>query len=230
MAGEGLQRKRVEGAEANTISASVLQQIRADIIKCKLNPGDKLRSDDLRRKYGVGVSPLREALSRLVVEGLVTSEGQRGFRVAPTSIADFEEVTQLRCELENIAIRDAIYNGGDEWEAAIAGAFHHLSLIKRFQGKLSEELADEWERRHRAFHESLIAACGNRKLLTIIRHMVDQTERYRHVAIAYSDIPRKDELEHKAIMNAVLARDAAKACSLLTKHFNKTVEMVKELL
>lgn len=218
-----------------TVAAAVLEQLREDIVRCRLKPGSKLRSDDLRARYDVGVSPLRESLSRLAVEGLVTSVGQRGFCVAPISIEDFREITRLRCELEKIAITDAIAMGDDEWESNIVRAFHHLSVMERRPKTDGLEhnattSSQEWERRHRLFHEALLEGCGSVRLLGMIANLVDQSERYRHVAVAYSKMPRKDVQEHKAIMNAVLARDTAKSLDLLTRHLNKTVKMVAELL
>jgi len=217
------------------MAAAVLEQLREDIVRCRLKPGSKLRSDDLRARYEVGVSPLRESLSRLAVEGLVTSVGQRGFRVAPISIEDFREITRLRCELERMAITDAIALGDDEWESDIVKAFHNLSVMERRPKSEGTDvslasLSLEWERRHRLFHEALLEGCGSARLLGMIGNLVDQSERYRHVAVAYSTMPRKDLGEHKAIMNTVLARDTPRAVELIAKHLNKTVKMVAQLL
>ena len=81
----------------------------------------------LASTYGVGVSPLREALSRLASERLVTASGQRGFRVPPVSAAEMWEVIRLRQLLEREALADAIARGDAAWESAIVAAFHRLT-------------------------------------------------------------------------------------------------------
>jgi GntR family carbon starvation induced transcriptional regulator len=68
-----------------TLSESAYDALRDDIIRGRLEPEEKLRIEELRQKYATGASPLREALNRLAGEGFVTTEGQRGFRVAPLS-------------------------------------------------------------------------------------------------------------------------------------------------
>ena len=72
--------------EAKTLAAQVYEKLREDIVAGHLEPGSKLKLEQLLSKYSVGMSPLREALSRLVGDMLVTSQGQRGFRVAPLSL------------------------------------------------------------------------------------------------------------------------------------------------
>lgn len=230
MGNEELSSIAESGTKSKTIAGTVLEKLRADLVSCKVRPGSKLRSNELREKYEVGISPLREALSRLAGEGLVISEDQRGFRAAPISIADFEDITGIRCDIECGALRDSIRLGDDDWESNIVRAFHHLALIKRVSGEADDGISGEWESRHRAFHRALLAGCGSERRLSMIDSLVNQSDRYRHVALAYSDMPRDDEREHKAILDAVLARDVEKAERLLIRHLTKTVDMVRVTL
>src|ERR687889_597433 len=78
-----------------TLSGRVLALMRNDILELRLEPGSKLLFEALREKYDVGLSPLRESLSRLVVEGLVVGEDRRGFRVAPMTEEDYIDLTTL---------------------------------------------------------------------------------------------------------------------------------------
>src|SRR3546814_17788514 len=74
----------------------------------------------------IGFTPLREALMRLSSEGLVLAEEQRGFRVAPATLADLEDIMTSRAEIEALALQRAIRLGGDDWEARIVAAFHQI--------------------------------------------------------------------------------------------------------
>jgi len=82
--------------------------VRDMILTGELPAGQKIKIDDLRRKLDTGASPVREALSLLTSDMLVERIDQRGFRAAPTSTANFAEILQLRCALEDIALRQSI--------------------------------------------------------------------------------------------------------------------------
>ena len=93
-----------------TLSAVAVTRLRNDILSCALPPGERLRLDALKTLYGVGFSPLREALVQLCAEGLVELEEQRGFRVAPVSADDLTDVTNTRVDIETLALRGALPN------------------------------------------------------------------------------------------------------------------------
>src|SRR5215475_10127091 len=112
-----------------TLAADVLQRMRTDIVSCVLKPGAKLRFEALRDIYAASFSTLREALSRLVAEGLVIAEDQRGFLVAPVSIDDLNDLTYVRVLVERECIALAVKLGDDAWEANIIGAFHRMDRL-----------------------------------------------------------------------------------------------------
>lgn len=101
--------------------------LRQDILCGKLAPGQRLRTEDLQRQCGLGLSPLRESLQRLSAEGMVVNDEQRGFAVAPISVAELEDLTLARTALESIMLPMAIGKGDADWEADIVAAFHRLS-------------------------------------------------------------------------------------------------------
>ena len=131
--------------------------MRNDILELRLEPGSKLVLEDLRDKYDVGASPLRRSLSRLAVEGLVTGEDRRSFRVATITEDDFVDLTMLRQEIEVLAVTRSVERGNDLWEADLIRAYHHMSLSTP---GLQSFLA-EWPGRHQVFHEALVSACGS---------------------------------------------------------------------
>ncbi|MGI9504370.1 MAG: GntR family transcriptional regulator, partial [Geminicoccaceae bacterium] len=98
------------------MTTQVYGRIRADILTGVLEPGRKLKIDDLRQVYGSGSSPIREALSLLTSDRLVERVDQRGFRVALVSAEAFDELLMTRCWLEERALTESIQRGGKDWE------------------------------------------------------------------------------------------------------------------
>lgn len=218
-----------DAKSATSLAGAVHASLRADILKGRLKPLERLRFDDLRKAYDVGLSPLREALSRLSVEGLVVAESQRGYKVAPVSVEDLNDLASVRCELECFALRLAIENGDDEWEADIVRSYHYLSLVDRWNPDDPTAINPEWATRHSVFHDALVAASGSPRLANFRRMLCDQYDRYLRVSASYGAIERDDRGEHKALMELALARDVEGACAALRAHIGRTVEMVLEI-
>lgn len=219
----------VELADAKTLADEVYIRLRRDIVAGRLSADERLRLDTLRAAYDVGLSPLREALSRLASEHLVTAVGQRGFSVAPVSLAELHDISRLRIMLETTALRAAIEHGTVDWEARIVASLHRL-LHMRLPGG-SDEAIDEWEARHSAFHASLIEACGSPWLLRLCRSMTLQYERYRRRVVTgmtlSEELYAEIESEHRALSEAVLSRDADRSATLLANHFQHVVQLIQ---
>ena len=107
----------------------VLRRMREDILCCVLKPDQRLRFGELRQRYDTSVGTLREALSHLVSEGLARTEAGRGFSVAPISLADFLDLSELRVYLETRTLADAIRHGTDAWEAEIVSSYFLLNKL-----------------------------------------------------------------------------------------------------
>lgn len=214
-------------APPRTLAEGAYLQVRCDIIEGRLAPGEKLRVEHLKDRYGIGAGTLREALALLLSDVLVVAEGQRGFHVAPISLQDLADITHTRVLLETNALRESIRNGDDEWEARLVAAFHKLSN--------SEERLDnhsnvrEWEARNRSFHEALIAACDSPWQRYLIGLLYRQSERYRHLAITRKAMPRDVHAEHAAIIEAALKRDAERASRALEQHIRLTFDSIRLL-
>jgi DNA-binding GntR family transcriptional regulator len=218
------------GGAAKTLAEATYHRLRDDLTGLRFPPGDKLAFKTLASTYGVGVSPLREALSRLASERLVTASGQRGFRVPPVSAAEMWEVIRLRQLLEREALEHAIAHGDAAWESAIVAAFHRLARAASGAGLRD---AGAWDRLHRDFHQALLAACGSPWLLHFIAILYHQSERYRRLRFHNADpaaLPRDVDREHREIMEAVLARRKRAAGDLLVHHLARTGEAVARVL
>lgn len=213
-----------------TLVEGAYRQLRIDIIGGHLAPGEKLRVEHLKGQYGIGAGTLREALALLMSDALVTSEGQRGFHVAPISLKDIKDITDTRVLLETEALRLSIKAGDDEWEAGLIAAFHKLGKIDEKLGNRASHLIMEWEERNRNFHEALIAACDSRWLHYLIGLLYRQSERYRHLSISTPVLPRDVHIEHTSIFEATLNRDVKRACRALEQHIRLTFDSIKEIM
>src|ERR1700732_3123875 len=117
-AGRTLMRPEADPA-ADTLSERAAAWIEADILSGVLAPGGRLGIADTAARYGVGATPVREALSRLAARGLVDAIGQRGFRVQSISRDDLADIVRIRSVLEREAIRLSIAAGDGGWEGVI---------------------------------------------------------------------------------------------------------------
>ncbi len=216
--------------EGTTRSELAFQKLRRDVLQGGHAPGSKLKLEQLQAQYGYSSSPLREALNRLVQEGLVLADERRGFRVGPVSKEDISDITRMRLMLDLPALRESIEHGDDEWEARLLAAFHHLELV---EGRLPEGpvvLDEEWSRRHKAFHLALLAACPSARQLAWCESLFDQAERYRHISARFRQAARRKSDEHRRLLQAALRRDAETAVALLDDHVRGTERNVHAAL
>ncbi len=213
--------------ETRTRAADVLDRLQADIVTCRLRPGEPLRFEPLKESYGASFTTLREALTALTADGLVISEGQRGFQVAPVSREDLIDLTEARVLIERKLIELAIANGGDDWEVATTAALHRMTLAEQRIGP-KYALAPEWKLLHRQFHEAVVSASGSAILLAIRANLFARAERYRSLSSLYRRAKRDKTSEHKAILEATLARKTDKALVLIDRHICSTTEAVLE--
>lgn len=201
-----------------TLSAAAYERVRADIVSGAVKPGTKLLTNLVKQHYGIGGSPMREALVRLTAEGLVCNEGQKGFRVAGTSISELADIARLRYELEPRGLADSIQLGDVEWRVGVVSEFHRLQAAIDTDNPDPREYANQWEKAHRAFHFALLAACRSPWLLRFCGQLYDQAERYRRIYTAYQSIPLGLIASHEEIMNAALGRKVDLAIGLIRRH------------
>jgi DNA-binding GntR family transcriptional regulator len=213
--------------DARTRAADVLGRLHADIVTCRLKPGEPLRFEPLKEAYGASFTTLREALTALTSDGLVVSEGQRGFHVAPVSRADLIDLTEARVLIERKLMELAIANGGDDWEVATTSALHRMTLAQQRLGAKCA-LSVEWKLLHRQFHEALVAASGSPILLGMRASLFSRAERYRSLSALYRRTKRDKAGEHKALLDAALARKTDKALALIERHIRSTTEAALE--
>lgn len=205
----------------------ILRQLRADIVAGAWTPGQKLSFKLLTAHYRVSLSPLREALCQLVGHGLVTLESQRGFRVAPVSCADLEDVVAVRQLMEVYAFGLSIERGDAPWRASVRSACDRFALVAAKAGD-PRPINEVWEQAHRAFHFALIGACGSPSLLEFCQRIYDRFDRYRRIAIPRQSFMANVARDHDDITAAALAGRKADAQRLLQEHLAQIAEVVSE--
>jgi DNA-binding GntR family transcriptional regulator len=221
---------RIDPQSLLPLSEQAFLRLRVEVLSATLAPGQKLKIEELQEVYGFSSSPLREALNRLSQEGLVSADPRRGFRVAPISLADLQDITHMRLLLDVQALRASIEHGDDAWEANAIAAFHRLEKVESRLGEGPTVLNDEWGVLHRGFHLALIAACPSERQRAACASLFDQSERYRRYSARFRTVPRNKKRDHIKLLDMVLARDADKACELLSAHINGTLKNVDAAL
>ncbi len=216
--------------EGDSRTARVFAQLRHDIIVGRLEPGRKLKIEELRRTYDSGTSTMREALSTMCADGLVERLDQRGFRVADVSVEAFDELLKTRCWLEERAVRESITHGDTAWEEGVVLAHHRLSKTPRTNSSNAAHSKDAWERAHWAFHRSIVAGCGSEILINFCSQLYDQNIRYRNIAGTAAYPARDIAEEHLGIFTAVVERDADLAVERLVNHYTSTGRFLRDAL
>jgi len=162
----------------STKTEAAYQLLRRDILTTRLMPGAPLKLSALRGTYGVGWTPLREALSRLAAERLVTAISNRGFAVAPVSRAELEDLARARMVVEMPLFLESIANGGREWEDAVVTTHYRLSRCKTAVEDPSDAAVDKWDESHEAFH-----AADQERLRRFVAHAEPGGNGVRDVAM-----------------------------------------------
>jgi DNA-binding GntR family transcriptional regulator len=204
--------------------------LRHGIVSGKLAPGERLRVEHLKDEYEVGAGTLREALSLLLSDALVTAEGQRGFRVAPISLADLEDLTNTRVLIETESLRQSIRHGDSKWEAELVAAFHLLTQVEARADPADPVDPDSFEPRNKAFHEALIAAHRSPWSKYMLGILFRHSERYRNLNMrltAAHAAQRDVHREHEEIFRAAIDRQEARAALALEAHVRLTLDIVK---
>lgn len=209
----------MQQTEFSTDAEAAYHALQQAIVTGDLGPGHKLKIAVLRKDFGFGAAPLREALSRLIGERIVVQQSNRGFYVRDVSVADVEDLGQIRIRLECEALQDSLTRGDDSWEAQVVAAYHSLQLAER-----RKENSQDIETRNKAFHDALVSACQSPWLLDLRGQIYAHHERYRNLSRRLGNSGRDTPAEHAAIYKAAIARDIETTCAETANHITRTTE------
>ncbi len=213
----------------DNFAGQVLGRLKNDILSGFFGPGEKLKMSILKARYDVGVSPLREALSQLMVEQLVVVENQRGFRVHPISREEMIDIYNTRANIEALCVEQAIEKGDDQWEANILAANHLLNKSGELLEKADQD-RQEWEFRHQAFHYAIACGCQSNILLQLRRGLYERASRYRNLWLKENMINHAvydaNRQEHNDLLEALLERNSEKATKIVKAHLLGPCELL----
>ncbi|WP_235855084.1 GntR family transcriptional regulator [Nonomuraea aridisoli] len=203
------------------LSEQVHARLRAAILHGAHAPGDALKPQELAKEQGVSLAVVREALVRLVGEGLADRLPNRGFAVPAFSDRRWQELTEARLTVEEPMLRMSVQRGDVEWEARVRAAHHRLARTPAFAPEEGEYYSDAWAEAHRAFHRTLLEGCGNSVLLDTFDRMWTASELARRWS-GHSTPHRSSADEHRRLEEAALTRDPAAAAAALVRHLSLT--------
>ncbi|MEM5492884.1 GntR family transcriptional regulator [Hoeflea sp. AS16] len=209
-------------------STKAWEILRNAIVSGRLKPGAPLKTSELQELCGMSVSPVREALARLVATGLATAEHNHGYRVAPLSASDLQDLVDTRIREESWALKRSIENGDEMWEGRILSSLHVLERLPRENPEDQSLYNEQWETRHSDFHNTLISECGSKLTLGFCETLRDQSDRYRRLSLVLEGGGRNARNEHREIAEATIARDAPRAIEALSSHYSMTARYLLE--
>jgi DNA-binding GntR family transcriptional regulator len=229
-----MQRRGVAGSGADegrqTLAEISLERIRNDIIRGKFKPGDRLLMETLRTRYGVSMSPLREALAGLAAEQFIVFEGHRGYRVAAVSREDLHDLTETRKLLEADIARLALRHGDEVWESNVIAAYHQLAHTEQKIIDTGKRDETEWEARNAAFHDAISEACPLHWLKLLRSQIFVKAQRYRYLAWSVLPDPATISAEHREIFEAAMARDEERLVAAMSAHIGNVELYAREVV
>ncbi|EJN06273.1 transcriptional regulator [Phyllobacterium sp. YR531] len=215
--------------------------LRSRILNGELRPGQSLRLRTIAQELGTSATPMREALNRLHAENFVTTEANKGFRVATMTLEELEDLETARSVIETQLLTRSIEEGNRDWEANLVSAHYRLTTCTTPNSFSQSEAIDAWDMAHAEFHLALIAGTSSKWLMNFAQQTTAQLQRYRrHIILRIDHLNRTAEGRgdgeqilsrealgidaHTALLEAALARDKAKAERLMIDH----VRLAKE--
>lgn len=212
----------VSAAGSRLLRVDVFRDLRRDILSCRIVPGAELREAELAERFGVSKSPVRDALSRLVQEGLVIVAPRQGYRVAPISLKDAKDMFEYRGVLESACARLAAANAG-------AQDLHALDDFRTFDEHV---YSDGFTAYNRAFHRAIAQLSGNARLMHALANQIDQMDRVVTMSVDATrrHDPQRVLRQHCEIIDALQGREGRRAATLLARHVLEAQKRVCDAL
>jgi DNA-binding GntR family transcriptional regulator len=204
-----------------TKARAVYSELRRKILTGELVPGHEVNQEAMAASLGVSITPLREALRRLEMEGLVRLKAHRTVVIPPLTREELVELYVIRTELDSLAARLAADAASDDETTTIA---------KLARQKPARDPVVQLEL-NRTFHRAIYSACGNNSLITYLDQLWDRTDRYRLILVKQEfgegPVSPKDHIE---IADAIAERDALRAGRLMHDHIARSRNRIAEAI
>lgn len=198
----------------------VFNTLRKAILKGELKPGERLMEIALAERLGVSRTPVREAMRKLELEGLVVMIPRRGAQVANITEKDLNDVLEVRIALENLSIENACARMTEEqlaelWKAA-----------KDFEATMAEGNLVKLAEADVAFHEVIYKSSDNRRLNQVLNNLREQIYRYRVEYLKDEETRNLLVKEHEEIYEAIRNRDVKQAQEISYQHIENQREAI----
>jgi DNA-binding GntR family transcriptional regulator len=193
-------------------SVAATELIREAIIEGRLEPGRRLKEEELARELGISRTPVREALAQLEREGFVRTIPRRGVYVVRKTKAEAIELITAWAALESMAARLITVSAGDEEIAALRRMFATFE-----DGQVQAKL-DEYSEVNIEFHQTIIRLSGNRVLIDLAENLFTHMRMLRNKTIGEKDRADRSIRDHMSIIEALEARDTHRAEELTRAH------------
>lgn len=215
-----------DGPSQRPPSERLYAALRTAIMHGDFAPEQALKPQAIAQNGGVSLAVAREALLRLVGEGMAIRLPNRGFTVPAVGSERWKQIAEARAMTEPAILRLSIARGDVDWEVRVRAAHHRLARTPAWTPG-SEHYTDEWAEAHRLFHRALLDGCANQVLLDTFDRMWTASE----LARRWSGSLRPDRdaaAEHAALETAALERNADHAADLLIRHVTQTVQALTD--
>ncbi len=199
----------VDIAQTASAASIICEALKKAIIEGRLKDGEPLRQDDIARMFNTSRIPVREALAMLEQQGLVATQRYKGAVVAGISPDEAAEIWDFRALVEGHVIEVAVPKMSAD---TLKDARAHLAAFATAAGPM------EWGDWNRRFHMVLYRASGLTYHLSVIEKTLDRVDRYIRAQLSLSNGVSRADAEHRAILDACAAGDAARAGALTRQH------------
>jgi DNA-binding GntR family transcriptional regulator len=216
--------------EESIAKSTLVEVLREDIVRGRLQPGQRLKAASLAKNHEASLTVVREALNRLAGEQLVDFEPQMGFAVRRLSVEDLCDLVDQRVVFESIALRRCMASASVEWQSEVLAAHHRLARTPMIEPGKNSELNVQWIERHDEFHSVVLQACGSARLFRTIRQMAQEAQIYHRALLPVVSRDEEMEQEHAQLVNAILEGDSDQAIRILAQHQEKTRDVMLPLL
>jgi DNA-binding GntR family transcriptional regulator len=205
----------LEGPQSQKTSDIIYRDLRRAIVTMELVPGTPIVERELTRRYGISRTPIREAVLRLVEDRLVDVAPKSGTFVARIPLAVLREALVARRALEEVTVRAATERASESQIMQIRAIIQRQQEMADAGNEEAFHLADE------DFHAMIAAAGRYPGIWEMIKQMRVQVERYRRLTLPQAGRMSLVVKEHKAVLDAIVRRDADKAVVRMNEHLNK---------
>jgi len=212
-----------------TATDRLQRRLEADIVTGVLAPGVRIKPSALAPRYGVSVTPFREALARLQTQGLVEIDAFVGARVAGISPEEVVDLFAVRLRLEPPALQRAVELAGDGPRSELRQAFKRLRRASP-EGTTPAAGVGRWLEAHREFHWALVAGTDSGWSLRLLRTIYDHLDRYQALAWSGGWLRAGSLDEHTRLFELHLAGEAAAACEALESHLESALAHIVTVL